>query len=258
MPDVTSVPNLRDVGGSRTRVDRVVRRGLLYRSGDLRNLDRPGMATLEGLGIRYVHDLRTRRERELAPDRLPPGAEYVAGDVLADWTEGAPERVFGWFDDPEAARRGLGGGRAEALWVDQYRKFVTLPSAHNAYGRLFNDIARPGNRPALVHCSGGKDRSGWAAAALQLLLGVPTDAVTLDYLRGGWHDDDRAAAMMRALTDRGGDPELWRPVFAAKPEYLEAGIDEVRRSYGSIEAYFAGGLGVDAATQDALRAAFVG
>jgi protein-tyrosine phosphatase len=255
---VTSVPNLRDVGGSPTRDGRIVRTGLLYRSGALQRLDGADAEAFGRLGIHRVYDLRGVREREMAPDRLLPGMEYVSTDVLADWTEGSPDHMFAWLDDPEAAFRGLGGGRAEALWIDQYRKFVTLASAHAAYGRIFRDIARPDHRPALVHCSGGKDRSGWAAASLLLLLDVDPDVVMADYLRSGWHEGARASAMMRALVERGVDPELWRPIFNAEPRYLEAALDQVRRSFGSIEAYFADGLGVDAATRHALRAAFVG
>jgi protein-tyrosine phosphatase len=255
---IASVPNLRDVGGVPTLEGRVVRAGLLYRSGALQHLAGADLAAFERLGIRGVYDLRGAREREVAPDRLPAGTAYVGSDVLADWTEGGPDRVFAWFEDPAAARAGLGGGRAEALWAEQYRKLVTLPSAHAAYGRLFRDVARAEHRPALVHCSGGKDRSGWAAASLLLLLGVAPDAVMADYLRSGWHEDARAGAMLRALAERGGDPELWRPIFTAEPRYLEAALDQVRGSFGSIEAYFADGLGVDRATQGALRAAFLG
>jgi protein-tyrosine phosphatase len=257
-PPIESVPNLRDVGGLPTRDGRWVRTGVLYRSGALQRLDGDDMAAFERLGIRLVYDLRGARERAVAPDHLPPGVAYVGGDVLADWTEGAPDRVFGWFDDPAAARRGLGDGRGEALWIDQYRRFVTLPSAHAVYGRLFREIARPDRRPVLVHCSGGKDRSGWAAASLLLLLGVAEGDVLADYRRSGWHDDDRAAAMMAALAERGGDPALWRPIFAAEPRYLAAAIEQVRVSYGSIEAWFADGLGIDRAAQDGLRGVFLG
>jgi protein-tyrosine phosphatase len=254
---ITSVPNLRDVGGKPTRDGRLVRTGLLYRSGTLRRLDGADMEAFGQLGIRRVYDLRGTRERLAMPDRLPPGTEYVSGDVLADWTDGGPDRIFALLEDPETARGELGGGRVEALWIDQYRKFVTLPSAHAAYGRFFRDIARPEDRPALVHCSGGKDRSGWAAASLLLLLDVAPDIVMADYRRSDRSENASAAAMMRALVERGADPELWRPVFAAEPRYLEAALDQVRRSFGSIEAYFADGLGVDATKQEALRAAFV-
>lgn len=256
---IASVPNLRDVGGRPSRDGRVVRTGLLYRSGALQRLEGEDLAAFARLGIRRIYDLRGPRERMLAPDRLPAGTEYVTGDVLADWAEGGPDRVFEWWTDPAAARRELGGGRAEALWIGQYRALVTLASAHAVYGRLFRELAHSENRPALVHCSGGKDRSGWAAASLLLLLDVAPDIVMTDYLQSGWWDDDPSAtAMMRTLTERGGDPALWRPIFAAESRYLEAALDQVSRSYGSIEAYFSHGLGVDAPTQHALRAAFLG
>ena len=256
--DLATVPNLRDVGGKPTRDGHVVRTGLLYRSGALERVDGADLAALGRIGIVRVYDLRGARERELAPDPRLPGAESVIGDVLADWTAGGPDRIFALFGDPDSARRELGGGRAEALWIDQYRRLVALPSARAAYGRLYRDLARAENRPALVHCSGGKDRTGWAAAALLLLLDVALDVVMSDYRASDSRERASAAAMMAALAERGGDPELWRPVFAAEPRYLEAALDEVRRSFGSIAAYFADGLGVDAATQDELRAAFVG
>ena len=254
---ISSVPNLRAVGGMTTRDGRLVRTGLLYRSGALDRVGDGDLLAFERLRIRRVYDLRGAVEREMAPDILLAGAGYVIGDVLADWSEGGPDRVFRWWTDPAAARRALGGGRAEALWTDQYRALVTLASARAAYGRLFRELARAENLPALVHCSGGKDRSGWAAAALLLLVGVGPDVVMTDYLRGGWRSEVGAAGLTRTLTERGGDPALWQPIFSARPAYLEAALDQVDRSFGSIEAYFGEGLGVDAATQDALRVAFV-
>jgi protein-tyrosine phosphatase len=257
MLGIRSVPNLRDVGGSPTRDGRVVRTGLLYRSGALQHLSGPDLGAFRQLGIRRVYDLRGPLERDYAPDSLPPGVESVVGDVLADWPEGSPDRIFAWFEDPPAALRGLGNGRAEALWVEQYRRLVTLPSAQAAYGRLFRDLAHAEHRPALVHCSGGKDRTGWAAASLLLLLGVAPDDVMADYLRSRPSMDASTGPLMRALAERGGDPEVWRPIFAAEPWYLEAALDQVGRSYGSIEAYFADGLGVGPVTQEALGDAFV-
>ena len=43
----------------------------------------------------------------------------------------------------------------------------------------------------------------------------------------------------------------------ARPEYLEAAIDELQRRHRTIEAYFADGLGLGAAGVDALRDAFL-
>ena len=166
-------------------------------------------------------------------------------------------RLFAWFNDPAAAREGLGGGRGEALWEEQYRRFVTLPSARAAYGTLFQGIASDRRRPALFHCSTGKDRTGWAAAAFQLLLDVPRDLVMADFLRSRDYLAPLVEPMLDDFRDRGGDPELLRPVFDVRPAYLEAGLEQVRRSYGSIERYVANGLGVDEEQQRALRSAFV-
>ena len=39
---------------------------------------------------------------------------------------------------------------------------------------------------------------------------------------------------------------------------LEASFDEMRKQYGTIEGYFAEGLGIDAAQQKALRDLYLG
>jgi protein-tyrosine phosphatase len=39
-----------------------------------------------------------------------------------------------------------------------------------------------------------------------------------------------------------------------KREYLKASFEEMQKHYGTIEGYFANGLGIDAAGQAALRA----
>ena len=198
------------------------------------------------------------REQGEAPDRLPVGTRHLSVDVLAAWTDGGPSRLFAWFEDPASARDALGNGGAEALWVEQYRAFVRLPSACAGYGTLFRDLSVESHRPALVHCATGKDRTGWAAAALQLLLDVPDDDVMDHFLESRRHLGPLVDSFLAAFAERGGDPELFRPILDVRPSYLEAALAEVRRGYGSIERYFTDGLGVDEATQEALRTAFTG
>jgi len=147
------------------------------------------------------------------------------------------------------------GGRGEAAFVDAYRELITLPSASNSYRQLFTELADPKHRPGLFHCTTGKDRTGWAAAALLLLVGVAEDDVMDDYLLTNAqllpflqpHFDHFAAA--------GGDPDVLLPVLGVEPKYLEASLGEMRTRYGTVEQYFADGLGIAAPTQSALRAA---
>lgn len=248
---------MRDVGGHATRTGARIRTGSVYRSTALHRLDGDDAIAFAELGIRTVYDLRTPGERASEPDRLPPGTVYVPADVIGDVRLGSPAHLDAMLVDPAAALEALGDGRGLAMWTRHYRDFVLLDSARAAYERLFAGIAVEGRRPALFHCTSGKDRTGWAAAALLLLLDVPYDVVMEDFLRSGEYLQPILQPMFERFEARGGDPELLRPIMGVAPAYLDAARDEVERSYGSIERYFTDGLRIDVRTQAALRDALV-
>jgi len=253
---IASVPNLRDVGGWPTAGGGRVRTGLLYRSVDLSRLADEDLAVFDKLGIRTIYDLRTGAERDQSPDRLPDGAAYVVLDVLADSADATPAKLAEVLADPQLAARLLGDGRAPAIVEGAYRQIVCLDSARAAYRRLFADLADAGNRPALVHCMSGKDRTGWAAAALLGLLGVPEELIMADYLLTNAQLLPSMQPRFDAFARLGGDPELLMPIFGVREQYLRAAVDETRRRFGTIEGYFADGLGLDADVQRRLRDAF--
>ena len=249
-----SLTNFRDIGGHPTRSGRRVRTGLAYRSTDLSRIDDADRAYLESLGIRTVVDLRTDAERSRWPEdgRLPRSAAYVVADVLADAPDGTPAQFMPLMNDPAALRARLDGGKGIALFERHYRDFVRLPSARAAYRRLFATLLDPGGRPLVFHCTTGKDRTGWAAAALQLLLGVPEEAVVADYLRSNGELGPLIEPLLAEFRARGGDPEFLAPMTGVRRSYLEAGLDEVARRFGSIEGYFRAGLGFDDRELEAL------
>jgi protein-tyrosine phosphatase len=251
------VPNTRDLGGYPTRDGGRVRTGLVYRSGGLNRLTDGDAERLVALGIRTVFDLRTEPERTQAPDRIPPGASYVSADVLGEEGLNNLGNVWEMFTDPLVAQVRLAEGRGAAMWTGQYRDFVRLGSARAAYGRLFASLAGAANRPVLFHCSTGKDRTGWAAAALLTLLHVPDEIVMEDFLLSSILLGPAVAPMLDGFASRGGDPALLSPIVEVLPGYLEASLAEVERLFGTIEGYFADGLGIDAETQRDLREALV-
>jgi protein-tyrosine phosphatase len=134
---------------------------------------------------------------------------------------------------------------------------VALPSARAAFAQLYRELAVAGRRPALVHCTTGKDRTGWAVAALLGFLGVPAQAVMDDYLRS---DAEIRAAFGFIVDDfvaQGGERSVIEPIISARPVYLEAALDEVGQRYGTPEGYLRDGLGLERDVLDALRAAFL-
>ena len=253
---LASVANLRDLGGWRACDGRIVCHGLLFRSAELDKLADDDLEAFERLGIRTIYDLRTVEERAAQPDRVPDGVEHIVIDVLADSTSSAAAQVIEVPSDPKEAEELLGGGRAAQLFLAGYREVVHLPSALEGYRRLFSDLARPERRPALFHCTTGKDRTGWAAAALLMLLGVSDEDVMRDYMLSNDELIPLVQPMFDSFQAAGGDPELLRPVLGVEKDYLQASIAEMKERFGTIEDYFSKGLHIDSATREMLRVVY--
>jgi protein-tyrosine phosphatase len=254
---IPGVPNLRDLGGWPTTDGGRVRRGLVYRAAEPFTLDDGGRAEFAALGIRTVYDLRTEAECERKPDTVPDGARRVLVDVMADSTHGAPVHVAQLLDDPKQADEMLASGTSVFLFERGYRELVDLPSAHEGYRNFFTGLSDATNRPALFHCTTGKDRTGWAAATLLMLLGVSDEDVMRDYLL----TNKELMPVMQTVLDKfaaaGGDPQLLLPIVGVEADYLGAALDEMHTKYGSVDVYFTQALGIDEAVQQALRDAFV-
>ncbi len=250
---IASVPNLRDLGGYRTAAGATVSRELVYRSNQLSGIPPEDMEKLAALGLENVYDLRTAAEREARPEELPPDADYVVLDVLADSPQAGPAQLEKLMQDPEQANAALGGGKVEEGFRQSYREFVSLPSAKAGFRELFLALGDEEQVPALFHCTTGKDRTGWAAAALLTLLGVPRDVVTEDYLRSNDYIIPAYQDAIDAFAAAGGDASIPQAILGVKKEYLDAAFDEMETKYGTVERYLSEGLGIDAAHQQALR-----
>jgi protein-tyrosine phosphatase len=255
---INSVPNLREVGGFRTSDGTVMATGLLYRSNQLHGITPEDMERIEALGLVRDFDLRTEEERDLRPDEVPEGTEYVWLNVLEDAEEANPAILERLMSNPAEANAALGDGQAEQGFIDSYRQFVSLPSAQREFGRLFEALSDRDQLPALYHCTTGKDRTGWASAALLTLLGVPRDVVMEDYLRSNDYIIPAYQEVIDGFVADGGQASIPLAILGVKAEYLEASFDEMEARFGTIENYFAEGLGIDAAGQESLRAVFLG
>ncbi|MGW4324808.1 tyrosine-protein phosphatase [Nocardia sp. NPDC004573] len=216
------VHNARDIGGYRTTDGRIVRSGLVYRTGQLNNATPDDLAALTDRRVRSVHDLRTVYERALGPDRVPAGATAHWADVIGQ----AP---------PQVIATTLTGG--DGL----YRAFVTAPGANEAFASVLRDVIGA-DGAVLFHCTAGKDRTGWAAAVLLTVLGIDRATVTEDYLlsnrfRNARHDD---------------------PLNGVQAAWLAAAFDQANQTYGSFDAYVRDGLRLTDADIAALRARLLG
>jgi protein-tyrosine phosphatase len=225
--------------------------GRVYRSGQIDQLGDLDRRTLAADHVRLVCDLRTDEERARGPDRLPSGAEPLVADVLGGSEVVATTRDV--FADSGKERAVMANGAGRRFMIAVYRQLVSSPAARGAYHALFTRLADPAALPGVFHCSGGKDRTGWAAAVLLTMLGVPRPAVVEDFLLSNTYLRARTAARLSHLGP-GVDPTLLEPLLVVDPGYLNAAFDEVQQRYGSFDRYLHEGLGLDDAALAALRA----
>lgn len=250
---IATVPNLRDLGGYETKGGATVVRGLVYRSNQLAGISPEDMEKIAKLDLKNDYDLRTEAERSPLPDELPPGVNNIWLDVLKDATGSAPTNLLALLQDPKEGNKELGDGKIEAVFISSYRDFVSLSSAKTAYHEFFTSLADQNKLPALFHCTTGKDRTGWGAAALLTLLDVPKETVMKDYLRSNDYILPLYKEVIDGYVAGGGEPSIPQAIFGVKEEYLEASFDEMETKYRSIENYFSEALGIDTAMQNKLR-----
>ena len=134
--------------------------GLVYRSDSLHNATAAGVARLRGLDIVSVLDLRSPEEVGLLPGPLPIVHPPIQDDLERDGI------------DPRTL---TGRAAGERLLRDLY--VLLLAAAAPRYGAVLTTLSDAALLPAVVHCAGGKDRTGLAVALLLSVLGVDRETI---------------------------------------------------------------------------------
>ncbi|MEO0564626.1 MAG: tyrosine-protein phosphatase [Chloroflexota bacterium] len=236
--------NLRDVGGYRTADGRYTAWGRLYRGGALAELSDADRALLTTMGLSTSCDLRSEEETEEAPDALPDAVEMVGLPVRTAQSRRQQVRSLMRYRD------NMDDGVIEA-----YTKLIVDLNA-DVFGEIVRRLADERQLPLLVHCTAGKDRTGVAIALVLAVLGVPDETILADYSLSNAHFEvfeafgAKAIAPLRGL---GINTETMQPLFTANPVTMQATLDYVRVTYGSVAAYLTGPGGVSEDQLDRLR-----
>lgn len=243
--------NFRDLGGYETRDGRTVKWGLVYRADALSDLSKEDQAFIQRLGIKTVVDFRTPYEKQEDPDQLPPSVNYVERPVDVEGT--AVKQLMETITSGE-----LEGFDARKVLIDANRGFVR--SFTPVFGAHLKSLIEPQSLPVVAHCTGGKDRAGFAAALTLLALGVPEETVVKDFLKTNIYTEDKIEKyvwMIRLGSFFKTDPDLIRPLLGVEEVYIQTAIDTIKQDYGSVEAYIKQGVGMSDAELSRLRSSLL-
>ena len=236
-----AAPNFRDLGGYRTTDGGRLRWGTLYRSGQLSGLTESDYRYLSTLGLRLVFDFRVDFERGRAPTQWQGSP--------------APEIVSASIDTVSYARLSSG--------IEEHMRTVygRMPfDGSEQYASLLRRII-DGDVPVLLHCTSGKDRTGFFAAVLLTILGVPHETVVADFLLTNTYlvPDERIPELAKEMQERQRlstlpDAQTVRAARGVLASNLDIGLAAIRQKYGTVENYAREALKLSADDMQRLRA----
>jgi len=233
---IDGLVNVRDLGGLVTKDGRVIRARQVVRGDNPKSLTEQGHRDLaDAVAPTLVVDLRI----PLEVDR--EGYE-LSDDIRVLNLAMMPQS--GVNDDQYAA------GLADNL-VEDYRRQIGANA--DVIVTVLRLIADPTNRPVMVHCTAGKDRTGIVVAMLLSILGVEPEVIVADY-----HVTTKNMAPIverirnaPVFQDNGlaGAP-AW--IFESEPETMREFLAQMTATYGGAEQW-ALANGLSAADIDSLR-----
>ena len=207
------------------------------RADTVRRLTEEGWQSVLDYGVRTVVDLRSNEE--LAED---PPAELPIEAVHVSFFDSRPD-VFEAVE--EASERATSHAEATRdvylIFLEHFR--VNVAAAIRA-------VANAPEGGVVVHCHGGKDRTGLVSAFLLRLAGVPIAEIAADYALSEERLRTRHEAWFAGAADERELARLHRIAATPEPSMVEV-LEELERRYGSIAGYLKAG----GATEEELERA---
>jgi len=244
-----ALDNFRDYGDYATAAGMRVQPGRLFRSAHMASLSDTDLQRIALLDIGTVIDLRRPVERRRQPSRRPKTFTGQVFESDLDEAGEAPHITFLKTADltPDSGRR---------FMTNTYRQLPFAPAHLDLFGRYFRALGET-DRPVLIHCAAGKDRTGMLAALTHHLLGVGRDDMVEDYLLTNVAVDlhRRAPAIaeqLKGLTGRTASHDAVVAFMGVEEAYLEAAFDAIDARHGSIDGYLEQALGVDALLRERI------
>jgi len=219
--------NVRDLGGLPTVDGGETRYGSVIRADSVNQLSEEGWLALVDYGIRTVLDLRGDHEREDGPPAdLPVEVVHVP---FMEASEAEWEEIAEQLEAATAAAPDVATATREAYLIFLERFEANVAAA-------VRTVAKAPEGGVVIHCVGGKDRTGLLAAFLLHLAGVSDADIAADYALSEERLRPRHDAWFEAAESEEELERLRR--IAQTPAASMLGVfEELERRHGSVEAY---------------------
>lgn len=219
--------NVRDLGGHPVRGGGETRFGAIVRADSIRQLSDAGWAALLDYGVRAVVDLRG--DHEMHDD--PPA--HVDVEVLH-----VPfmEANDGEWEEIEAEVEAAADAAPDVASATRDVYLIFLEHFKENVAAALRAVARAPDRGVVVHCVGGKDRTGLLTAFLLHLAGVEVQQIAADYALTEEKLRPRHEAWL-AEAETEAERERLRRISQTPAASIVGVFAELERRYGDVEDY---------------------
>ena len=219
--------NVRELGGLPTADGGETRYGAVVRADSVRQLSDGGWRALVAHGIRTVIDLRGDHERAEDPPAEAP-VEVVHVPFL-EAGEAERQEIGRELDAAVATAPDVPTATRDVYLIFLQRFRLNVAAAVRA-------VANAPDGGIVIHCAGGKDRTGLLSAFLLHLAGVGDDEIAADYSLSEDRLRPRHEAWFEAAETEEELERLRR--IAQTPAASMAGVfAELEERYGGVESY---------------------
>lgn len=219
--------NFRDMGGAKTKDGGIVKKGVLFRSGDLANATENDVKKLEQLNLKVIFDYRDEFEAKLNTSPALNNVKNIRIPAKKD------NSVIPTANMEELLKNKI------FLQPNILGKFYAEMVFDNAsYHHLLNVITKK-NVPLLHHCAAGKDRTGVGAALIYLLLDVPEDEIIADYLRTNDENRSNPPQWFLQMKEKFKEyEEVFNSLSGVKEEYIQEVFTAIKSRYPDYDTFF--------------------
>ena len=231
--------NARDLGGHPTEDGGETRWGSVVRADSVRQLTDAGWQAVVDYGVRTIVDLRSNEE--LAED---PPAEKPVEAVHVSFFDSRPD-VFEEVEQASVAAADHASATRDVylIFLEHFRSNVAA---------AIRAVANAPDGGVVVHCHGGKDRTGLVSAFLLRLAGVPIEEIATDYSLSEERLRTRHEEWFAQAADEAELERLHRISKTPASSMVQV-LDELERRYGSIAGYLKAGGATDEELDRARR-----
>ena len=240
--------NVRDLGGYVGFNGLKVKENRLYRGGFLGRVSTEDVKIINSLKLTDIVDFRSKTEYTDRPDYAFMGVTFHNLPTM-DESNDEQLKKNNEFDDSNLLWFLNGSTDGKGHMKRTYVDVLFSKNGRESLKEFFSLLVKDEHRVVYFHCSQGKDRAGLAAYLLLTALGVSEKDKIKDYLDSNEAMAIKIPNLKKMLKDKPYyDKEYERAleeVFSADLEYLNAALDAVKESCGSVMNYLTDVLHVD-------------